>query len=385
VAQFCTVRRALSLLLAVLSLAAVLSVVTAVAGSSADAGVAVDSRLGRGECALTGRVWVADRGCARRLCIPGAKIFKAGHNAELCELRGRYGALFAQPIDFRRCGDLGRVWIGDVNACASNPNRARRVIRDAPQCRGAASVYVNHREVEGRYDECVTPGRAARLDRLARRQRESLNDAALDRNPFNCSYRAGWVMQDGICVKRVGPVPDAEQGGFYMVGDSVSWRADNELAAREPSWVLDLRPGRRLDELPGRLDWFRANHAEPDEVVIQLGTNRRRGYSEPGFRRTMATVPATTPVLFLLPFRDFRGDNAAAVRATKEAETWMRRLAAERPLTCLADWPTYASHHLSNLVDGEHPDDQHEDWYARFVVRAWGRCAADLGRSAGRL
>ena len=376
VAQFCPVRRALSILLAVLAMATALSVVT---GSSADAAPEVDQRLSQGQCALTGRVWVAGRGCARHHCVKGATMFKEGHDAELCRLSGRNGAEFARPINSRRCADLGRVWIGEINSCASNPNRTRYVIPNAPQCAGAGLTYVNHGEEEGRYDECLTPGRVAKLNRIARRQGDSLNEAALDRNRFNCSYRAGWEMKSGTCVKREGPVPASQRGGFYMVGDSVSWRADNELAARQKDWVLDLRPGRRLDELPGRLSWFRANHADPSQVIVQLGTNRRQGFNEADFRDTIATIPDGTPVLFLLPYRKFTGANAGPVRATKKYANWMRRLAEVRPMTCLADWPTYASHHLSNLVDGEHPNAQHEDWYARYVVRAWGDCAKQLG------
>ena len=376
VAQFCSVRRALAVLLATLIAAATLSVVT---GSHADATASVDKRLSQGQCALTGRVWIAGRGCSRHHCIPGATMFKEGHDAELCQLSGRTGAEFARPINSRRCADLGRVWIGAINSCASNPNRARYVVPNAPQCAGAATIYVNHGEEEGRYDECLTPGRAAALERLARRKHESLNEVALDRNRFNCSYRAGWVMDDGVCVKREGPVPASQRGGFYMVGDSVSWRADNELYAREPGWILDLRPGRRLDELPGRLKWFRANHDNPDQLIVQLGTNRRQGFNEDDFRDTMASLPATTPVMFLLPYRKFQGDNAGPVHATKKYGRWMRDLAAGRPLTCLADWPSVAASHLSNLVDGEHPDAAHEGWYARYVVRAWDDCAKQLG------
>ena len=88
-----------------------------------------------------------------------------------------------------------------------------------------------------------------------------------------------------------------------MVGDSVSWRADDELAARQPRWILDLRPGRRLDELPGRLDWFRANHGDPDRLIVQLGTNRRQGFNEGDFQRRdvhppgqhAGAVPAALP------------------------------------------------------------------------------------------
>jgi len=306
-------------------------------------------------------------------------MFKEGHDAELCELPGRTGAEFARPINSRRCADLGRVWIGAINSCASNPNRARLVVPNAPQCTGQGRTYVNHREEEGWYDECISPGRLSKLQKIARHKKQSVNEVSLDRNRFNCSYRAGWVMKSGQCVKRSGPVPASEQGGSYMVGDSVSWRADNELYAREPNWILDLRPGRRLDELPGRLDWFRANHDNPGQLIVQLGTNRRQGFNEGDFQDTMASIPASTPVLFLLPYREFQGDNAGPVAATKKYASWMRDLAASRPLTCLSDWPTIAKHHLSNLVDGEHPDAQHEAWYAKYVVTAWGTCAKQLG------
>jgi hypothetical protein len=375
-AQFSSVRRALGALLAVLTTVTALAVLT---GSSADATASVDRRLSQRECALAGRVWAPGRGCERHHCVPGATMFKEGHDAELCQLPGRQGAEFARPINSRRCGELGRVWIGEINSCASNPNRARFVVPDASQCTGHGKTYVNHREEEGWYDECVTAGRLAKLEKIARSKNQSLNEVAVDRNRFNCSYRAGWVMKGGLCVKRPGPVPASQQGGFYMVGDSVSWRADNELAAREPKWVLDLRPGRRLDELPGRLEWFRANHDNPDQLVVQLGTNRRQGFNEGDFRATMASLPDSTPVLFLLPYREFQGDNTGPVAATKKYASWMRHLAAVRPLTCLSDWPTIAKNHLSNLVDGEHPDAKHEDWYAKYVVKAWGTCANQLG------
>jgi hypothetical protein len=376
VAQFRFVRRALASFLAVLALAAGLTLVT---GFAADAAPSVDHRLSAGECALTGRVYLAGRGCARHYCIAGATMFKEGHDAELCQLRGRTGAEFARPINSRRCSDLGRIWIGEINSCASNPDRARVVVPNAPQCLGRGMTYVNHTEAEGRYDECLSPSRAARLRKIAERKKQSLNEAALDRNRFNCSYRAGWEMRSGTCVRREGPVPASQAGGFYMVGDSVSWRADNEIYARAKDWVIDLRPGRRLDELPGRLEWFRANHGDPDQVVVQLGTNRRKGFNEADFREAVATIPADVPVLFLLPYRHFEGDNEGPVAATKKYADWMRSLANDRPLTCLSEWPKIAAAHLGNLVDGEHPDAQHEDWYARYVVRAWGDCAKHLG------
>jgi hypothetical protein len=377
VPQLRAVRRAVALLLAALTLTATL---TAVTGSSAGAAAAVDARMSQRECSLTGRVFVKGRGCSRHHCVPGARMYKEGHDAELCELPGRGGAAYGQPINSRRCEDLGRVWIDEINICASNPNRYRTVVEDAPQCRNRAATYLNHSEEEGHYDECVSPRRLKKLRDVARRQNLSLNKAAADRNRFNCSYRAGWEMRDGVCVVRDGPPRVEDLGGTFVTGDSVSWRADDELYRRAPrSWTLDLRPGRRLDELDGRLDWFRANHGDPDRVIIQLGTNRRAGYTERDFRNTIASIPDGTPVLFFLPYRKFTGDNANLVAATKRYAGWMKSLAPERPMTCLADWPSYAAKHLTNLVDGEHPDSLHEDWYARYVLRAWSNCERQLG------
>jgi hypothetical protein len=375
VPQLPAVRRAIAVLLAVLTLTAALSVVT---GSGASGAVAVDPRLSQGECGLTGRVWVPSRGCARHHCVPGAVMQKEGHDAELCRRRGKGGAAYGQPISARRCEDLGRVWIGEINICASNPSRFRKVVAHAPQCRNRAATYVTHSEEEGYYDECLSPHRLQKLRSVAKSKKISLPRAALNRSRFNCSYRAGWEMRNGVCVVRHGPPRPAELGGMFMTGDSVSWRADNELHARQPNWVLDLRPGRRLDELAGRLDWFRANHGDPDRVLIQLGTNRRAGYTEREFRATMATIRPGTPVLMMLPYRKLKGDNANLVAATKRYARWMKSLAADRPMTCLADWPSYAAKHLSNLVDGEHPDSQHEDWYARYVLRAWSNCERQL-------
>ena len=314
VAQFCSVRRALALLLAVLIMATALSVVT---GSPADATPSVDKRLSQGECALTGRVCIPAaaapgttasraRPCSRRATTPSS----AGWRPRRRRVRppDQLPPLQGPRPDLDRRDQLLRL--------QPQPGALRHTERPAvpwqrqdlrqPRRGGGALRRVPH------------PGPGREVEQIAKRKKQSLNEAALDRNRFNCSYRAGWVMQNGTCVKREGPVPASQQGGFYMVGDSVSWRADDELAERQGNWVLDLRPGRRLDELPGRLDWFRANHGDPDQVIIQLGTNRRRGFNEDDFRTTILSIPATTPVLFLLPYRKFTGDNAGPVAATKK-------------------------------------------------------------------
>lgn len=375
-------RRAAALVLTVLTVLTGATTLVALTGSSATSAASVDRALTARECALAGRVYLKGAGCSRTRCVAGATMYKEGKDAELCERRGRDGWAYGQPINSQRCRQLGREWIAPINICASNPDRSGKgkVVPRAPQCTHRRATYVNHTEEEGLYDECLSPKRLRELERVAQREGVSLNQAAADRNRHNCDYRPGWVMQDGVCVVRQGPPPAGDLGGTFMTGDSVSWRAWDELRAIAPSdWTLDLRPGRRLDELGGRLDWYRADHGDPERVIIQLGTNRRAGYSEADFRATMDTIRPGTPVMMMLPYREPNAENANLVAATKRYTRWMKAYAAQRPATCLADWPAYAAKNPDKLVDGEHPDRQHEDWYGRYVIRAWGNCMGRLG------
>jgi hypothetical protein len=370
-----TPRRPVAPLLALLLVLGVLALLPSVlTPAPAAAAVPVDSRLGAQACALTGRVYVAGRGCARQRCVAGARMFKAGIDAELCQRAGRKGAEYARPISKARCGELGRVWIGAVNSCASNPDRARTVVPHARQCTSRAATYLNHTEAEGYYDECVSPRRFRAYQRIARRTDTSVTRVARDRSRANCSYRGGRVMSGGLCVERSGPPPEADLGGGLMVGDSVSWRADDELSRLWPGWTLDLRPGRRPNELAARLEHFRADHGDPTRLVVQLGTNRRAGYEEADFRRTMATVPDSVPVMLLVPFRNPTSTNGGQVAAVARYAQWFRTLARERPNTCLVDWASHARANLGRLADGEHPGAASEGWYARYVVRSWNGC-----------
>ena len=131
---------------------------------------------------------------------------------------------------------------------------------------------------------------------------------ALDRNRFNCSYRAGWVMKNGTCVKRQGPPPPRSSAASCMVGDSVSWRADDELL-RPPAELgsSTCAPAAASTSSPAGWTGSAPTTATPDQLIVQLGTNRRQGFNEGDFRATMASIPASTPVLFLLPVPQVQG------------------------------------------------------------------------------
>ena len=135
---------------------------------------------------------------------------------------------------------------------------------------------------------------------------------------------------------------------------------------------------------PAGWSWFRANHGDPDQVVIQLGTNRRKGFNEGDFRDTMLSLPASTPVLFLLPYRKFKGDNAGPVAATKK----YAQMDAGPGLRPPDDLPVGLAEgrRLPPLLPGRRRAPRRQ---ARGLVRALrrprlGRCAEHLGLYAER-
>ena len=247
--------------------------------------------------------------------------------------------------------------------------RPRQDLRQPPRGGGAATTSAS------------PPAAPPSCSKIARRNKQSLNEAALDRNRFNCSYRAGWVMQNGPCVKRPGPVPASQQGGFYVVGDSVSWRADNELADRQrqldprpaprPSPRRAARPAGLVPRQPrGPRPADRPARHQPPEGFQRGRLPRHDGCrSRPAPRCCSCCPTASSPGRQRRPGRGHQEVRPLDAGGSPR----------QRPLTCLSDWPAIAAHHLSYLVDGEHPDAQHEDWYARYVVRAWGNCAQQLG------
>ena len=91
-------------------------------------------------------------------------LWRKTFGAEACTLRGApQGYGFAATVDVRQCRALNRRWISQVNYCASEPDRSPGAVYNAPQCTGAATVYVNLTETEGYYDECLTTARAVEL------------------------------------------------------------------------------------------------------------------------------------------------------------------------------------------------------------------------------
>jgi hypothetical protein len=309
----------------------------------ADDGSGYDRGLRAGECALLGRAYDARLGCARDRCVEGAVAWRKVPGAEACALPGQprgYG--YAATVEARECRALHRRWIAAVNYCASEPDRSLTTVSAAPQCIPPASVYVVLAEQPGRDDECLTRDEARAFSRrdVVARQRATASTTS----------------------------------GPLIVGDSVTWRGGDELARTWPRLTVDGEPGRRPTELARRVEAFRSNHGWPTGLVVELGTNPTQHYLRRDLAAALRLLPPGTPVLLVLPYVEISSDPLVVSGWSQRFGGWMRSVAAGRPRTCVADWPTYVAGHPGLLQDGIHPQHAAEIDWARWISGSWGRC-----------
>ncbi len=350
------------LALLVLALVAVVTAGVSLPGSSvapdtaiavADDGATYDRALRSDECALMGRNFVPQLGCARDRCAEGAVPWRKVPGAEACALpRQPRGFGYAATVGVRECRALHRKWVAAVNYCASEPDRSLVAVRDAAQCTPPESVYVILSEAEGRYDECLTPDRAEAMSQQAAAEGRTLASE----------------------VAREQRSADPGSAGVLLVGDSVGWRGSDELARLRPGLVVDAEPARRPTELRARLDAYRARHGQPTGLIVELGTNPAGGYGRRDLARAVHDLPAAVPVLLVAPYVETGTDPLVVSTWTERFGGWMRSVAAGRPHTCVADWPAYVRTHPGLLQDGTHPRHADEGDWAQWLTRQWARC-----------
>ncbi len=345
--------------------------------NAADAGTGssttYDVRLSRSDCALLGRKFTRGHGCSRTDCVKRAVPFRRSIGAEACALRGQpsgYG--FVSTIDARQCTALLRLWIPDVNYCASMPDRSATVVYNAPQCLTTGLVYVNLLEEEGYYDECLTPQRADELTQRAAADGATLTDETSLRSSTQCPHRPRHVYVDDACV--LDPNAQPAGGGVVMIGDSLTWRGGDELARRHREFTLDGEPARKLTALKERLDFFRAGHGQPDGLIIELGTSPAPSFRSRDLVRIVKSVPASTTVMLVQPYYEIGTDPVVVTESSTRVARWMAALAKSRPDTCVANWPAYVRAHPGTLLDGAHTTHAAEGGWARWISQQWRHC-----------
>lgn len=180
---------------------------------------------------------------------------------------------------------------------------------------------------------------------------------------------AGAVSEDDAAVDR---------SRVLVVGDSLTWRGSDELAAAHPSWTVDGVRGRNVFALRRTLEAHLAQET-PEAVVIALGTNTASGYTKAHYRRAAALVPPRVPVVFVTPFRDPQRDTSPSAwehaRRTATYAGWMRQLSQEGGgRRCVAHWRRLVAERSWMLVDGVHQTARAERTWAAVVGSAVDRC-----------
>ena len=370
-------RRLLVALVTLLCLAAPTAAAQASSPERSAAGgggaAAYDDSLHEADCTLLGREFVKERGCSRTTCFEGAVPWRKTFGAEACTLRGApegYG--FVSTVDVRQCRALHRRWISQVNYCASEPDRSPGAVFNAPQCTGAATVYVNLQETEGYYDECLTTERALELVQRSAVEGSTLEAEVAVRSSTQCPYRPGHVFVDGACVADPSFRPSG--GGVVMIGDSLTWRGSDELGRLRPSFTLDGEPARPPTELASRLAAFRTGHGDPDGLIIELGTVPAKTFGRHDLEKAVRGVPRGTKVMLVLPYYELNSDPVVVTPQSRKVDGWMRDLARSRPKTCVADWPAYVRSHSGVLQDGVHTTHAAEGRWAGWVSQQWSHC-----------
>ena len=334
----------------------------------------VDAAINRPSCALLGRTWDA-AGCRRDECVRPVDSIHPAVDAEVCERRPE-GSRYGNPIAAPRCRALHRRFIAPVNLCASLPERSRPLVDRSAACVAPWTTYAVHSERDGDYDECLRPQDARRWQREALRRGRPVGDYVAERSRTLCSYRAHVVFTAGRCRLDDAPLPRSPSGTL-LIGDSVAWRATDELADLRPDWTVDAVPGRLVDELGPRIDRYLAGHRPPTLAVVALGTNPGAGWVLGDYLDAVAGLPRSTRVVWVTPHRSTArgpGNPRWLVAEVSRVERAMRRAANLRPGSCLVDWTELTRRQPGVLLDGVHPTRPGELTWARLVVRGATDC-----------
>jgi hypothetical protein len=160
-----------------------------------------------------------------------------------------------------------------------------------------------------------------------------------------------------------------------VIGDSLTERGADKLAALHPDWTIDGVGGRSIWSLQPVLRNHIAAEGMPSTLVIALGTNDGAGtWTKADFYRVLTFVAPTTRVVFVTTYRDPVIYGEAETLRTGRVSTWMRAIAADRPHTSVAYWRGEVIADPTLLVDGVHETDPvGEDVWAATVSAGWDR------------
>lgn len=341
-----------------------------------------DTEVDEATCTLVGRRYLeADQdtpaGCSRDECLIRRARVSGDYNTEVCAINA---TLYGVPLESGYCRDLGRRWIPVLNRCAQNPERrvrdGERVFLDAAQCRAPATVYVVIRSSLGA-DICLTPDELDAARAQAADTDATLASGVVDLHEVLCEPlpRRTWDAARGVCRKLAdGEAEPLDSSPVFIIGDSVTHRAADDVTARTVDWDVDGQPGTALNSFERRWRAYRATHEEPGTLVIALGANNGVRTRKVAYDRAVAVASPDMHVVFVTPFRSASDHGRDKAKLMRDTELWMKEIARSRPHTCIAPWKAKVEREPGLVVDGVHQSRAAEDVWARLVIRAVKGC-----------
>lgn len=189
------------------------------------------------------------------------------------------------------------------------------------------------------------------------------------------------ILTATAAVVGVSALPATAAVGNYtvVIGDSLTARAKPNLLAYRPTWDIDGVGGRRVTELPARIDAAVARHggAHPETIVVALGTNYHSTWEGSDYNKVRQMLP-NTRIVFVTPFRDPRvdwPDGWSSDRTAARYAYYMTRIANADRRACIVPWAFAAANNPdAYLIDGVHGTEYGQERWAWETVTAEGAC-----------
>ena len=176
------------------------------------------------------------------------------------------------------------------------------------------------------------------------------------------------------------PSATAAVGNYTVViGDSLTVRAKPNLLAYRPTWDIDGVGGRRVTELPARINAAVTRHGgkHPETIVVALGTNYHSTWEGSDYNKVRQMLPQTR-IVFVTPFRDPRvawNPGWSSDRTAARYAYFMTRIANADRRACIVPWAFAAANNPdAYLIDGVHGTEYGQERWAWEVAAGASAC-----------
>lgn len=161
-----------------------------------------------------------------------------------------------------------------------------------------------------------------------------------------------------------------------LIGDSLANYGKDNLHGYRPTWEVDAINGSTPATLAGRIDAAVANHngQHPRNIIVELGTNYSSSFAPSDYRIVRTKLPSTR-IVFVTPGRDPFIVGAESARRAAAYGYYMIRLANVDDRMCIVPWAEAVAASPWLLRDGVHATTEHEDRWAREIVKGTDACA----------